>query len=453
VVAKWMVFVLFFLAGKSVQAQTAGDRLKSAIVGETKIVTPVIQIPEKRKKPRSLKNPKREIKNDKFRQNLVEKLKPEAKPAPLEEKKLFDWEILYKYQWLRNMHAGNQIGNTELSNLDIKSEVNLDQFSWGRGLKGFVNGMGNYGSSLSEKVGDTQVTSNIEAPSMFFLYQAWVEKTVLDDMFSVLVGLQEVNSEFYVTDTSVLFLNSSFGIGTEMAAAGANGPSTFPYTSVGARAKIDLPNHVYALWGVYDGVSGDPNHLTSNKIRWDSSDGLLMISEVGTTSPIKEGEKAPEVFSKFGVGVWGFTQSFDPIDSESGATAQGNYGLYAIFDKTTSAQFSYFIRAGYANKEVNSVMLNTAFGINYRSPFAAREEDIFGLGVTDVVFSPGHRVAEERDNAIRMGNRETVVEATYRISIWQDVAIQPNYQLVIHPSGNKDLGTAHVAGVHVEIGM
>ena len=402
-------------------------------------------------KKRTLKNPKLDVQDNKYRQDLVEEVKSE-KPPEIEAVKLFEWEIIYKYELMRNTHGGVEVGTTELSNLDIKAKVNLDQFSWGKGLSGYIEGMGNYGSFSTDKVGDIQTSSNIEAPNMFFLYQAWVEKSILQDMFSVLVGLYEVNSEFYVTNTSLLFLNSSFGIGSELAISGANGPSTFPYTSLTARAKINFPNSIYALWSVSDGVPGNPPHATSNNIKWDSTEGLLFMTEVGTTSPISENEKAPEVFSKFGIGVWGYTGSFDPVDDQSGEIAQGNYGLYAIYDKTTSPRFSYFIRAGYANAVVSTVMANWSAGFNYRAPLSWREKDILGIGITDALLSSGYRRAQERDG-IPMAIRETAMETTYRISVWEDFAVQPSYQYIVNPGGDKNLANAHVVTLHLEFGI
>lgn len=408
---------------------------------------------------RSLKNATKVIKDNKYRQHLVTTVEhPIAAPEPVSPAEklppFFEWEVLYKYQQMRNFHGGTQVGNAALANLDIKSAINLDQFSWGKGLKGFVDVVGNFGNQLSQKVGDYQFSSNIDSPGMVFLYQAWVEKTVLENMFSLMMGLIEINTDFYVAPTSFLFLNSSFGLGPEFSGSGVNGSSTYPYTSLGVRAKIDLPNKVYALWAVFDGVPGDPRNLRSNGIKWQSTDGLLLVSEVGTTTPFQsaESEKAPDTFSKFGIGVWGYTQSFEPVDSESGASAQGNFGVYALYDKTTSSRFSYFIKAGYANKEVSTVMANWNLGFNYRAPFSFREEDIIGFGITDAIFSPGYRRAQERDG-VEMVRSEMAFELTYRFAIWEDVAIQPNYQFITHPSGEKALANAHVGGIQFEIGM
>ena len=40
-----------------------------------------------------------------------------------------------------------------------------------------------------------------------------------------------LNAEFYVNDSSAMFINSSFGMGQDFAQSGKNGPSIFPVTS------------------------------------------------------------------------------------------------------------------------------------------------------------------------------------------------------------------------------
>lgn len=402
---------------------------------------------------RTLRNTKHDIKTNKYRQNLPKENKQvEVAPKNNEpEEKFFSWEAYFKSHYLRNVHGGVRVEDANINYLDLKAELNLNKFSWLKGYKGFVNVVNKSGNTFSEHVGDVQVSSNIEAPTMFFLYQAWIEKLYLENTISLLAGLMEVNTDFYVTDSSVLFLNSSFGIGAEISGSGVNGSSTYPYTSLGVRAKIDFPNKVYALWGVLDGVPGNPNRAKSNSVKWDSAEGLMMITEIGTTSQVKA-SKEDSVFSKFGVGVWGYTQSFDNIDPNADEPAEGNYGMYLLFDKTTSPRFSYFLRSGYANREVSTVMLNTSVGFNLRAPFSfVNEEDVLGFGITDAVFSPGYIRDQSLQNGTSFETHEVATELTYRFKIWKDIALQPDYQFVITPSGNPTIPTAHIVALQLEI--
>ncbi len=85
-------------------------------------------------------------------------------------------------------------------------------------------------------IGDLQTASNIEAPDHFLLQEAWYEQQFADGMLSLLFGLHDLNSEFYVSDYGSLFLNSSFGIGPDMT---VNVPlSIFPRAGLAVRARI-----------------------------------------------------------------------------------------------------------------------------------------------------------------------------------------------------------------------
>lgn len=64
---------------------------------------------------------------------------------------------------------------------------------------------------------------NIETPvngNTTKLFQAWLQQTFLDERASVLAGLYDLNSEFYVTDSASMFTHPTFGIGAEFAGTG-----------------------------------------------------------------------------------------------------------------------------------------------------------------------------------------------------------------------------------------
>lgn len=51
------------------------------------------------------------------------------------------------------------------------------------------------------------------------------------------IGLYDLNSEFDALDDAGLFINSAFGVGTDIGLTGVNGPSIFPVTSLAVRAR------------------------------------------------------------------------------------------------------------------------------------------------------------------------------------------------------------------------
>ena len=94
------------------------------------------------------------------------------------------------------------------------------------GASAFLFGIGTQRGAPSDLVGDVQGVSNLEAPSVLRMEEAWLQQNLFDNHLSWLAGRYDLNSEFYRLQTASLFLNSSFGIGPEFAGSGVAGPSS-----------------------------------------------------------------------------------------------------------------------------------------------------------------------------------------------------------------------------------
>src|SRR5258708_2393634 len=110
--------------------------------------------------------------------------------------------------------------------------------------------------------------------------QPIVQQNLLNDGLSFLFGLHDLNSEFYVTEASGLFLNSSFGVGPELSHSGKAGPSLFPTTALGLRARAVLNDQWSIQTAVYDGVPGNPDDPRGTHIILRADEGVMSISEV-----------------------------------------------------------------------------------------------------------------------------------------------------------------------------
>ena len=102
-----------------------------------------------------------------------------------------------------------------------------------------------------------------------------------NDKVSVLVGLHDFNTEFYVTDTSGLFLNPTYGIGTEMAATGNNGPSVFPTSGLAARVALMPTPDTYVKAAIFDGVPGSVSTPRGTHVMFKDKEGALFVTEAG----------------------------------------------------------------------------------------------------------------------------------------------------------------------------
>jgi porin len=330
--------------------------------------------------------------------------------------------------------------------------------------------LGTHGRTPDRLVGDVQGVSNIAATAGVRLEEAWLQQNLLTNRLSLLVGRYDLNSEFYRLQSAAVFVNSSFGMGPEMAQSGASGPSIFPHTSVGVR--VDFKPVANAVWrlAVLDGVPVDrPGHASAV---FASGDGSLFVGEMAllsrpdTAVPMR-GERfqigrgrARPYSAKVAIGGWYYTSSFpDLADTLSnGATSRrrGSFGAYVLGDKTLWAQsqsgpqsLSVFAQLGLGDGRVNQIGGYLAGGITLAAPIASRGQDLLGLAVA-AALNGSHF---ERAQAA-MGNRaagETTLELTYSAQIRSWLSIQPDAQYVVHPGGTRALRNAIVPGLRIAL--
>ncbi len=328
-------------------------------------------------------------------------------------------------------------------NLDLKLAVDLNELlGWNGAALEFCT-LGNDGSEPSGPIGVAQAVSSIETTPDMRLYTAALRYAFLDDVASVLVGLYDLNSEFCVLEAASPFLNSSFGIGPEIAQTGEAGPSIFPVTSAGVRLMAS-PWEGWTIAGaVLDGVPGSPLAETGTHVEFNAGDGVLFAAEIAHTP-----ESA--VATKIGIGLWGYTSAFEDLAE---CTAEGNAvcrrdnaGLYAIAEGPIAGEgTSAFFRVGTANANVNRFDLSVAGGFNIASVF--NEGDIAAIG-----FSTARNGWKYRSvGAPETLASETVIEATYQTPLTSWLTIQPDIQLFFAPDGDAARATEVVGGLRISM--
>ncbi len=148
--------------------------------------------------------------------------------------------------------GGLDVGSSGLSNLDLTAHWQND-----RGWEAFGYVLGDFGGNFSaNRVGDVQVTSNIDCPDGWRLFEAYGKKTFGDDKAYVMAGLINLNGIFDVQDNATVFLNASHGIGVDYSQTGL---SIFPTTGLGLVGQWRLTSHQTVRAAVFDGVPGDPH--------------------------------------------------------------------------------------------------------------------------------------------------------------------------------------------------
>ncbi|MBX3032384.1 MAG: carbohydrate porin [Bdellovibrionaceae bacterium] len=353
-------------------------------------------------------------------------------------------EFVYKGEW-SSVAGGLRERTTYIDNVDLKLSLDAEAaFGW-QGVSFYLQGLANSGADSGQSpflnVGDSQGTSNIATRvNAAKLYAAWVRKDFADGRLSALFGLFDLNSEFYATDSSGVFLNASFGIGLDLAQTGVNGPSIFPTPAPALRLRAEPREDFYLQTAVFNAQAGDPDHPSATVLRVSSHDGVLWITETGFT-PEKEGLK-----SKYALGGWGYTRSFDDLRD---GTPRASTGAYLLIDQALSGRLSWFLRNGVASDASNLIRRNTSVGLLLKGPFS-RDNDRFGIAVTQV--AAGGAYLETLQSAGKPGARsEEAYEISYHWELRPGWALHPDFQYVVNPGFDPGVGEAQVSTLRFEI--
>lgn len=351
-----------------------------------------------------------------------------------------EFEAVYTADFMSNLSGGIRQGSDYMGNLDITATFDGEKLYGVEGQTIFLYFLNNHGGTFdATNVGSVQGLNNIETgrPHTSKLYEAWIQQNFWDDELSFLAGLYDLNSEFYVTESSGLFLNSTFGIGTEMAQSGANGPSIFPTTSVAFRAKWQPNDRAYLMGAVLDGVSGDPGDPRGTQISLGHGDGELYAVEGGYTFD----------FARLALGGWYYTAKAADLNT---ASTHHNNGIYAMAEKEVFDGGTAFARFGVANEDVNQSDYAWAAGLLIEQPIASREDSQLGIAVSGAHNSDPFKQANPGVDSSEVG-----FELTYSDQLTPWLRIQPDVQYTINPgtvgTSAANISDSWVAGARVEI--
>ena len=355
---------------------------------------------------------------------------------------------------------GLRQGDTYSGNLNLEVSLDGQRLFGASGLTLFVEGLSIHGGQPSAILGDAQGVSNLSAPSKITLYEAWLQYNMFGGRFSVLVGRYDLNTEFYRLQSAGLFLNSSFGIGPEFSISGAEGPSIFPSTSLGVRLAFKPRTNLVVRGVILDGVPAD---RTDGSVgAFESGDGLLLVSEVAWLNRSASDDRTgklrfrigrasglPPYANKVAGGVWYYTATFDDLNDvdASGAPIQhhGSAGAYVVGDATllhsktdVKRRISGFVQAGLGDGRVNRFGSYVGAGFVGTGPLATRSSDELGVAIAIARNGQGYL-----DSRQRLGEPtttcETSIEVTYLAQIASWLAVQPDFQYVIHPNTDATL--------------
>jgi len=319
--------------------------------------------------------------------------------------------------------------------LDLSAELDTSALNfWDDGLF-FIYTSVIFGTAPA--VGDLNGVSGIYGGgSTMRIVEAWYEHSFPFSHSSVLFGLHDFNSEFYVAEYADLFLNGGFGMGQPIGTHG--NVSTFPVPTLGLRFKSQLSEKAYLQMALYDGASSETAYDKIIEVKPDKTEGVFTAGEAGA---IKNEPGDTEGYYKVALGFWyyradqvGFPNSNIGEDNETYLLEDnpkpGTSGLYMLAETSIGKKLGLFFKHGRARSDYNRYDQYYSAGLNFTGAIPGRDEDILGVGVIHTRHSDAFLEA----NPDQFFKAETAYEITYSAIITNWLMIQPDFQYIQQPN-------------------
>lgn len=320
---------------------------------------------------------------------------------------------------------GAKIGVRRADLLSLSAAVSLETLAGWDGARVFVTAIAGTGGRPNDLAGSMQGINNIEVPqNRLRVFEAWFEQDVAAIAGSLRLGFSDLNSEFYANDSAGLLLAPAFGIGSELAATGPNGPAIFPSTAATVRLRSEPWTNGYVQFAAVNaeaGVLGD-----HGGVRPLLSGGALLIGEVGHPGA-----------AKFAVGGWAYTRRQDDIRADRVGGQLGRSrarGFYMLVEGPVAAdRVKAFVRAGLSDGDTTPYSGGWQAGLLIDRIIRGRPESRLSAGVAQALLSSqfGANAADAGD---RLRRTETQLELTFadRLASW--LTVQPDLQYVRNSS-------------------
>ncbi len=334
-----------------------------------------------------------------------------------------------------------------LDNLMIEADLDLDKAAGWTGASAHVSLLNNAGGAPNDIARTLQGIDNIEVSRpRGKVYEAWLQQDF--GRASVRAGLYDLNSEFYTTDAAGLLIAPPFGIGSELAATGPNGPSIFPSTALAVRLHVTPSDTTYVQAAVLNaraGVIGDPGGVDT-----EFGHGALLAAEAGWTGR-----------GKVALGGWRYTKEQDDIldiDAAGDPMRRVAAGAYLLVDQPLNGAqgdlraVAGFLRLGVSDGDTTPFKGGGQVGLLMTQVFAGRPDSALSFGVAYGGLSDKFRRTLAAVG-VAASPSESTLELTYADKVAPRLTLQPSVQYVVHPGGDRDAERAIVLALRVSIDL
>ncbi len=351
-------------------------------------------------------------------------------------------EYLYLGEVFNNARGGIATkGATRYrGNFDLTLSLDTGRAGWWSGGTFCVYAHNSHGRTLTRDfVGDAQFYSDLDTSpkpqDVTQLGEYWYRHAFDEDALSVRIGRQDPNTDFAFADMGEDFVNSSF-------ITLPNVPMPYwPFETMGVSSLYQVSEKLRLGGGAYD-QGRDVNQW------WlvTTSRGVFFIGQADY-QPFADHEDARRTLIRFG--GWCSSSHTEAVDASR--VFENNFGLYVTAERMLLCEagsadqgLGAFFQFSWAPPDRNQIDRAFGGGLLSRGLLPCRDQDTLGLGFSLVEFSPTLRELTGQ-------TRENAVELFYKARLREGLAIQPDLQYIVRPSGIHH--DALVVGVRVEANL
>jgi porin len=338
---------------------------------------------------------------------------------------------------------------------DLEIELDLDKLVGVPGASVYAWAEGGWSSGIDESsIGSWQgVNSDAylgnQAAQLSVMYY---QQDLLEDRLRIRLGKLDssgnafdvnghavgANANAYAYDENSQFLNGGFLFDPSI---------PYPWYSLGASGVVVPTDWLYAYAAIVDDDPSDRGDSSTFKTAFRGPGYFFTNVETGVMTELPQYNGSGTLPGTYRFGLWHQNR---PKEDTHGGDKRNDVGFYMSFDQMVFKErddvedvqgLGLFGRFGLTDGDVNPYSVSWSAGAQYEGLVPTRDQDVFGIGVTQVRFG---------DYAQTVKQRETACEAYYRTQITPWCHVTPSVQVVKNPGGEAK-GDAVVAGVRLRL--
>jgi carbohydrate-selective porin OprB len=189
-------------------------------------------------------------------------------------------------------------------------KLDLEKLANWPGASFYVDGFQISGRGLSRNaINNLLAVSNIEALPSTRLHDLWLQQEFLDRQASLRVGQIALDDEFYISQYSANFVNSTFGCPDILSTDLPSGGPCYPFATPGARLHVAPTSGLTFSAVVFNGNPappgpGDPQVRNSSGTNFLIGEGgFLTMAEFAYAFDIEPSSTEPRVTSNWAAGT------------------------------------------------------------------------------------------------------------------------------------------------------